>query len=179
MSDDSRQKIKALLHKVRRILPSPRIAVGIVLSVSILWYFLFGSCGYISVKESIKNMNMIFDAWQTLRNTTIPGLSVDGLVSFENITSMDQWRMLAYTLQVPSCLKSVRSTLIDAIESDYQTFQLAQDRITIDEKLQYLESNNVIFDRYKQQVDLIETCAPTCNVDIDFRNLLEALSIAK
>ena len=165
MSDNLRQKMKAFLHKVRRFMPSPKIAAGIVLSGSILWYFLFGSCGYISVKESIKNMNTIFDAWQTLRDRSMPGLSVSGAVSFETITAMDEWRTLAYTLQVPSCLGSTRSTLIDAIESDYQTFHLAQDRISIDQKLQYIASNDVIFDRYLQKVDLIEACAPICNVD--------------
>ena len=179
MSDDPRQKMKVLLHKVRRFMPSPRIAVGIVLSGLILWYLLFGSCGYVSVKASIKNMNTIFDEWQTLRERSMPGLSVDGVVSFENITNMDVWRTLAYTLQVPSCLSGARSTLIDAIESDYQTFHLAQDRISIDQKLQYIASNEAIFVRYKQNVDLIEACAPTCNVGIDFRNLLEAFSVAK
>ena len=165
MSDDSRQKRKAFLHKVRRILSSPGTAIGIVLSGLILWYFLFGSCGYVSVKASIKNMNTIFDAWQTLRDRSIPGLSVDGTVSFETITSMDEWRTLAYALQVPGCLGSTRSTLIDAIESDYQTFHLAQDRISIDQKLQYIASNNAIFDRYRQKVNLIEACAPLCNVN--------------
>ena len=95
----------------------------------------------------------------------MPGLSVDGTVSFETITMMEEWRTLAYTLQVPSCLDSTRSTLIDAIESDYQTFHLAQDRISIDQKLQYIASNDAIFDRYLQQVNLIEACAPICNVD--------------
>ena len=110
-------------------------------------------------------MNNIFDAWQTLRDRSIPGLSVDGTVSFETITMMEEWRTLAYTLQVPSCLGSTRSTLIDAIESDYQTFHLAQDRISIDQKLQYIASNDAIFDRYIQKVNLIEACAPICNVD--------------
>jgi len=150
---------------MRRFVPSPKVATGIVISALILWYFLFGSCGYISVKESVKNMNTIFDAWQTLRERSIPGLSVEGTVSFENLTMMDEWRMLAYTLQVPSCLGSTRSTLIDAIESDYQTFHLAQDRISIDQKLQYIASNDAIFDRYVQQVDLIQACAPICNMD--------------
>jgi hypothetical protein len=165
MSDDSRQKMKTFLHKVRRILPSPRIAIGIVLSGLILWYLLFGSCGYVSVKASIKNMNTIFEAWQTLRARSIPGLSVEGIVSFETITMMEEWRTLAYTLQVPSCLGGTRSTLIDAIESDYQTFHLAQDRISIDQKLQYIASNEAIFDRYLQKVNLIEACAPLCNVN--------------
>jgi len=165
MSDDSRQKMKAFLHKVRPIMPSPGIAIGIVLTGLILWYFLFGSCGYVSVKASIKNMNNIFDAWQTLRDRSIPGLSVDGTVSFETLIIMEEWRMLAYTLQVPSCLGSTRSTLIDAIESDYQTFHLAQDRISIDQKLQYIASNDAIFDRYIQKVNLIGACAPICNVD--------------
>ena len=146
-------------------MPSPRIAIGIVLSGLILWYFLFGPCGYVSVKASIKNMNTIFDAWQTLRYRSIPGLSVDGAVSFETITLMEEWRTLAYTLQVPGCLGSARSTLIDAIESDYQTFHLAQDRISIDQKLQYIASNDAIFDRYIQQINLIEACAPICNVN--------------
>ena len=165
MSDNPRQKMNDLLQKARRFMPSPKIAIGIVLTGLILWYFLFGSCGYVSVKASIKNMNNIFDAWQTLRARSLPGLSVDGTVSFETITMMEEWRTLAYTLQVPSCLGSTRSTLIDAIESDYQTFHLAQDRISIDQKLQYIASNDVIFDRYIQQVNLIEACAPLCNVD--------------
>ena len=160
--------MKAFRHKVNPILLSWMISAGIIL----LCHFLFGPCGYVRVKSSITDMNNIFDAWQTLRNRSMPTLSVDGLVSIENMTNMETWRTLAYTLQVPSCLKSVRSTLIDAIESDYQTFHLAQDRISIDQKLQYLDSNKVIFDRYIKNVELIETCSPLCD-------LLEVLSIAR
>lgn len=164
MSDDPR-------HKMGFIVSSLMISTGIVL----LCHFLFGPCGYISVKSSIEDMNNIFDGWQELRHTTIPAFSKNGAVTYETIKIMDEWKMLAYQLKVPGCLDATRSTLIDAIESDYQTFKLTKDRITIDKKLEYLSSNDALFVRYKQNVDLIETCAPTCNMDTDFSDLLQVL----
>lgn len=169
MSDDSRQKMK------RRSVSSLLIASGMVLSGLILWYFLFGSCGYVTVKSSIKEMNKILYGWQALRDATIPEFSKNGAVTYETIAMMEEWRTLAYELKVPSCLAAARSTLIDAIESDTQTFKLAKDRISVDRKLAYLSSNAAFFIRYKQHIDLIETCAPTCNVDTDFRSLPEVL----
>jgi hypothetical protein len=165
--------MKAILQQVRRIAPSLMTATGIVLSGLILWYFLFGSCGYVTVKSSIKEMNKILYAWQALRDTTIPELSKNGEVSYKTIIIMQGWRKLAYELKVPSCLDGARSNLIDAIESDYQTFELAKDRITIDRKMQYLSSNAAYFVRYRQHVDLIEACAPTCNLDKDLPDLFE------
>ncbi|MBC7876833.1 MAG: hypothetical protein H7Y59_06635 [Anaerolineales bacterium] len=175
MSDDPRQKMKALLQQVSRIVPPLLITSGIALSGLILWYLLYGSCGYVSVKSSIKDMNTILYGWQALRDTTIPEFSKNGAVTYETIAIMEEWRTLAYQLKVPSCLAGARSTLIDAIESDAQTFKLAKDRITIDKKLEYLSSNDALFVRYKEHVDLIESCAPTCNVDTDFHDLPEVL----
>ncbi|MBC7876675.1 MAG: hypothetical protein H7Y59_05830 [Anaerolineales bacterium] len=164
MSDDPR-------HKMSPIVSSLMISAGIVL----LCHFLFGPCGYVSVKSSIKNMNEIFYGWLELRDATIPVFSKNGAVTYETIKIMEEWRTLAYKLKVPGCLAGARSTLIDAIESDYQTFKLSQDRITVDKKLEYLSSNDALFVRYKQQVDLIEVCAPTCNVDTGFPDLLAVL----
>lgn len=172
MPDDVHQKIKVVPHKLRRVV---MIVIGIVLSGSILWYFLYGSCGYVSVKSSIENMNTILDGWQELRHTTIPAFSLDGAVPYETIAIMEEWKRYAYELQVPSCLRSARSTLIDAIESDYQTFHLAKDRITIDKKLEFLSSNDALFVRYQQNVVSIEACAPRCSIDTDLHNLLEVL----
>jgi hypothetical protein len=175
MSDDPRQKMKTIHPEVSRTVSSRMIAGGVVLSGLILWYFLFGSCGYARVKSSIKDMNKILYGWQALRDTTIPEFSKNGEVTYETIKIMDGWRRLAYELKVPGCLDGARSNLIDVIESDYQTFKLAKDRISIDRKLQYLSSNAALFVRYKQHVDLIEACAPTCNLDTDFPDLLEVL----
>ena len=142
------------------------ISTGIVL----LCHLLFGSsCGYVKVKSSITDMNQVLDGWQELRHTTIPAFSLNGVVPFEMLAIMDNWKTIAYQLRVPSCLRDARSTLIDAIESDYQTFYLAKDRISIDKKLEFLSSNDALFVRYQKNVDLIETCAPTCNVDNLFK----------
>jgi hypothetical protein len=139
----------------------------------ILWYFLYGPCGSIPVKSSIKEMNRIFYGWQELRDRTIPKFSENGEVSSETMTIMQKWRQLAYELPVPGCLDGSRSNLIDAIESDYQTFQLAKDRIPTEKKMEFLSSNDPLFVRYKQNVDLMEACAPLCNVEKYFSNPLE------
>ena len=152
--------LKVFRYKVNPIVSSLMISTGIVL----LCHFLFGPCGYVKVKSSITDMNTIFDSWQELRHTTIPAFSLTGEVAYETISFMNVLKTLAYQLTVPSCLRDARSTLIDAIESDYQTFQLAQDRISIDKKLEFLYSNDALFVRYQQNVALIETCVPTCNL---------------
>jgi hypothetical protein len=139
----------------------------------ILWYFLYGPCGSVTVKSSIQEMNRIFSGWQELRDRTIPEFSENGEVSSETMTIMQKWRQLAYELPVPNCMDGLRSNLIDAIESDYQTFQLAKDRIPTEKKMEFLSSNATLFVRYEQNVDLIEACAPICNVDKDFSNLFE------
>ncbi len=167
-------KMKAILQQVRRIPPSLKITSGIVLSGLILWYFLYGPCGSVPVKSSIQEMNRIFNGWQELRDRTIPEFSKNGEVSSETITIMQKWRQLAYELPVPGCLDGTRSNLIDAIESDYLTFQLAKDRISIEKKMEFLSSNAFLFVRYKQNVELIEACAPICNVGKDFMDLFEA-----
>jgi hypothetical protein len=167
--------MKSILQKVHRFRSPLLIASGIVLSGLILWYFLYGSCGYFPVKSSIKEMNEISNAWQVLRELTLPEFSKNGAVTYDTITTMQGWKQLAYNLQVPSCLAGSRSNLIDAIESDYQTFALAQDRISIEKKMEFLSSNAPLFIRYQQNVDLIEACAPSCNVDKDFANLFEVL----
>lgn len=152
--------LKVFRHKMNPIVASLIISIGVVL----LCHFLFGPCGYVKVKSSITDMNTIFDSWQELRHTTIPAFSLTGEVAYETISFMNVLKTLAYQLTVPSCLRDARSTLIDAIESDYQTFHLAQDRISIDKKLEFLSSNDAIFIRYQQNVELIESCAPTCNL---------------
>jgi len=169
------EKMKALPNKVRRIVSSPISLTGIVLSGLVLWYFLYGPCGYMRVKSSIRDMNEIFYDWQALRDVSIPEISKNGEVGFEIIATMQEWRMFAYALKVPACLDGARSSLIDAIESDYQTFHLARDRISIESKLQYLSSNAASFVNYEQQVDLIEACTPTCNLDTDFHDLFKVL----
>lgn len=164
--------MRAFHQKVNPIVASVMISIAIVL----LCHFLFGSsCGYVKVKSSITDMNIIFDNWQELRQSTIPAFSLNGAVPYETLAMMDDWRTLAYQLQVPSCLRDARSTLIDGIESDFQTFKLAQDRIPVDQKLEFLSSNESVFVRYQQNVELIETCAPTCNVDTGLHNLFEML----
>lgn len=157
-------KMKSALLQIRRVPPSLKIVFGILLSAWILWYFLYGSCGYFPVKSSIKEMNRIFNGWLVLREDTLPAFSKSGEVSAETMAIMQKWRGLAYELPVPSCLADSRSKLIDAIESDYQTFQLAKDRISIEKKMEFLSSNVPLFVRYQQDVDLIEACAPICNV---------------
>jgi hypothetical protein len=157
--------MKSIIQQVRRIPPYLKITSGIALLGLIFWYFLYGPCGTVPVKSSIKEMNRIFYGWQELRDRTIPEFSENGEVSAETLTIMQKWKELAYNLPVPSCLAAARSTLIDAIESDYQTFHLAKDRISIDQKLEFLSSNAPLFVRYKQNADLIEACAPICNVD--------------
>lgn len=107
-------------------------------------------------------MNRISNGWLELRERTMPELSKNGEVGSETLTIMQKWRQLAYELPVPSCLADSRSNLIDAIESDYQTFQLAKDRITTEKKLEFLASNAPLFVRYKQELELIEACAPLC-----------------
>ena len=118
-------------------------------------------------------MNTVSDGWQELCHATIPAFSLDGAVTYETIAVMNQWKTLAYQLKVPTCLTDARTTLVDAIELDYQTFQLAQNRIPIDQKLEYLTSNEAIFVRYQQEVDLIETCAPICNMGTNFTDFFE------
>jgi hypothetical protein len=152
-----------ILQQVRRIPLSLKVISGIILFGLILWQFLYGSCGTIPVKSSITEMNRIFNSWQILREETITELSENGEVSFETLTIMQKWKVLAYGLPVPSCLADSRSNLIDAIESDYQTFHLAKDRISIEKKMEFLSSNAPLFVRYKQNVDLIAACAPLCN----------------
>lgn len=153
--------LKTSLHKANPIVTSVTISSGLLL----LCHFLFGSsCGYFKVNASIADMNFILDGWQELRHTTIPAFSLNGAVPFETLAIMNEWKTFAYQQTVPSCLRDARSTLIDAIESDYQTFKLAQDRIPVDEKLEFLSSNEVIFVRYVENVDLIQACAPTCNL---------------
>src|SRR5689334_22429723 len=97
------EKMKAFLHKVRLFVSSPKILTGIVLTGLILWYFLYGSCGYIRVGSSIRNMNEIFYDWQALRDVSIPEISKNGEVGFEIIATMQEWRTLAYQLKVPRC----------------------------------------------------------------------------
>jgi hypothetical protein len=158
-------KMKSVLQQIR---PSPlslKIGAGILLSAWILWYFLYGSCGSVPVKSSIQEMNRISNGWLELRDRIIPEFSKSGEVNSETIIIMQKWRQLAYELPVPSCLADSRSNLIDAIESDYQTFQLAKDRITTEKKLEFLASNAPLFVRYKQGVELIESCAPLCYMD--------------
>jgi len=155
--------MKALLQKVRRIPPWLRILSGVAITGLIFWNLLYGSCGTIPVKSSIIEMNRIFNSWQILRDESITELSENGEVSAETLTIMQKWRGLAYELPVPSCLDGARSNLIDAIESDYQTFQLAKDRISIEKKLEFLSANTPLFVRYKQNVDSIEACAQICS----------------
>lgn len=155
--------MKAILQQLRRIPLYLKIASGIILLGLILWNFLYGSCGTIPVKSSVTEMNRIFSSWQILREETITELSENGEVSAETLTIMQKWKELAYGLPVPGCLADTRSNLIDAIESDYQTFHLAKDRISVDQKLEFLFSNAPLFIRYQQNVDLIEACAPICN----------------
>jgi hypothetical protein len=167
--------MKAILQQMRRIPRWLKITSGIVLFGLIFWHFLYGSsCGYIPVKSSIEEMNRIFYGWQVLREDTIPELSKNGEVSSEAIMIMQKWRTLAYELPVPGCLDGAHSNLIDAIESDYQTFHLAKDRITIEKKMEFLSANAPLFVRYTQNVDLIEACAPTCNVEKGFADLFDA-----
>lgn len=168
--------MKALPNKVRRIVSSPIFLTTTVLAGLIFWYFLYGPCGYVRVQSSIGDMNEIFHDWQALRDVSIPEISKNGEVGFEIIATMEEWRALAYQLRVPGCLEGARSSLIDAIESDYQTFHLARDRISIDQKMQYLSSNTANFVKYEQQVDLIEACAPVCSLDADFPDLLEVFT---
>lgn len=155
--------MKSVLQQIRRVPLFLRILGGIVLLGLILWNFLYGSCGTIPVKTSIKEMNRIFNSWQVLRDETITELSENGEVSAETLTIMQKWKELAYGLPAPSCLADARSNLIDAIESDYQTFHLAKDRISVDQKMEFLSSNAPLFVRYQQNVELIQACAPMCN----------------
>lgn len=150
-----------LRHKVHPVTISVIISSGLLL----LCHFLFGSsCGYFKVNASIADMNFILDSWQEIRQTTIPAFALNGAVPFDTLAMMDEWKTVAYQLTVPGCLRSARSTLIDAIESDYQTFHLAQDRIPVEQKLEFLSLNESMFVRYTENVDLIEACAPTCNL---------------
>jgi hypothetical protein len=168
-------KMKSALQQIRHSPLSLKIGAGILLSAWILWYFLYGSCGFIPVKTSIEEMNRISNGWQVLRNLKISELSKNGEVSSETLTIMQTWRGLAYELPVPSCLAGSRSNLIDAIESDYQTFQLAKDRITTEKKLEFLASNAPIFVRYQQNVDFVEACVPTCSLEQGFADLFDAI----
>ena len=172
-ADHGDVKMRAIFQQVRRISLSIRISTGIVLSGLILWHFLYGPCGTVPVKSSIKEMNRIYYAWQVLREDTIPEFSKNGEVSYETITIMQKWRQLVYELPVPGCMDGPRSNLIDAIESDYLTFQLAKDRISIEKKMEFLSANAPRFVRYKENVDLIEACAPVCNLDKGFTDLFE------
>jgi hypothetical protein len=155
-------RMKSFLQQARHNAAALKIGAAILLFAWILCYFLYGSCGSVPVKSSIQEMNRISNGWLELRERTIPEFSKNGEVSSETLTIMQKWRQLAYELPVPRCLGDVRSNLIDAIESDYQTFQLAKDRITIEKKLEFLDSNAPLFVRYKQDVELIEACAPLC-----------------
>lgn len=168
----SMNKMKTALQQIRHSPLSLKIGAGLVLLV-FFWYSLYGSCGAVPVKSSIAEMNKIFNGWQELRERTIPELSKDGEVSFEKLAIMQKWKTLAYQLSVPSCLDGTRSNLIDIIESDYQTFHLAKDRITTEQKIAFLSSNESLFVRYKQNVDLIEACAPLCNIDQGSPNVFD------
>lgn len=165
--------MKSILQQMHRIPRWLKITSGMAVCGLFLWYFLYGPCGSIPVKSSIQEMNRIFNGWQELRERTISELSKDGEVRSETLTIMQKWKQLAYGLPVPSCLADSRSNLIDAIESDYQTFHLAKDRISVEKKLEFLSSNVPLFVRYKEQVDLIEACGPLCNINKEFQGLSE------
>jgi len=87
--------MKSILQQVRRFRPSLKIASGIMLAGWILWYLLYGSCGYVPVKSSIQEMNRILNGWLELRERTIPELSKNGEVPYETKIIMQKWRQLA------------------------------------------------------------------------------------
>ncbi len=127
---------------------------------AIAWYFLFGSCGYISVKSAIKSMDKIYDGWMPVRESGRQEIIETNGVRSQTQTIMNGWKGFIDQLKVPACLDSTHRYSSDAIDHDMNVFRGAG---ASDVKIDALNNNKYDYAVYENSIELINACVPTCN----------------